>query len=316
MIEEADHIIDIGPGAGVHGGEVVSSFHVGTRLTDRKDLTSLPGFERSLTLQYLSGVRAVSILRERRMGNGKQLRLIGARGHNLQDVDLDVPLGTLTCVTGMSGSGKSTLINDTLYPILSRHFFRSEAQPMPYNRIEGIEHIDKVIEIDQTPIGRTPRSNPATYTGLFTQIRDFFTMLPESKIRGYQAGRFSFNVSGGRCDECEGVGIRKIEMNFLPDVYVPCEICGGKRYNAETLSVRFKGKSISDVLDGRHDISRCFCRERMPNLFSIEWAAVRDVLVHHAPTGIAAFHDVHPTGLVATIGVIVAGEEVTVIVES
>ena len=250
MIEEADHIIDIGPGAGVHGGEVVSSFQVGSQSSaDAQDLASLPGFERSLTLQYLSGARAINVLRERRSGNAKHLRLIGARGHNLQHVNLEIPLGTLTCVTGMSGSGKSTLINDTLYPILSRHFFRSEAVPMPYDRIEGIENIDKVIEIDQTPIGRTPRSNPATYTGLFTQIRDFFTMLPESKIRGYQAGRFSFNVSGGRCDECEGVGIRKIEMNFLPDVYVPCEICGGKRYNAETLSVHFKGKSISDVLE-------------------------------------------------------------------
>ncbi len=249
MIEEADRVIDIGPGAGVHGGEVVSSFHVGPGRDHAAALRQTPGYDRSMTLQYLSGSRTIDVLRERRPGNGKHLRLIGARGHNLQNVSLEIPLGTLTCVTGMSGSGKSTLINDTLYPILSRHFFRAEAVPMPYDRIEGIEHIDKVIEIDQTPIGRTPRSNPATYTGLFTQIRDFFTMLPESKIRGYQAGRFSFNVSGGRCDECEGVGIRKIEMNFLPDVYVPCEICGGKRYNAETLSVRFKGKSISDVLE-------------------------------------------------------------------
>lgn len=249
MIEEADRVIDIGPGAGVHGGEVVSSFHVGPGRDHAAALQQTPGYDRSMTLQYLSGSRAIDILRERRPGNGKHLRLLGARGHNLQNVSLEIPLGTLTCVTGMSGSGKSTLVNDTLYPILSRHFFRAEAVPMPYDRIEGIEHIDKVIEIDQTPIGRTPRSNPATYTGLFTQIRDFFTMLPESKIRGYQAGRFSFNVSGGRCDECEGVGIRKIEMNFLPDVYVPCEICGGKRYNAETLSVRFKGKSISDVLE-------------------------------------------------------------------
>ena len=249
MIEEADRVIDIGPGAGVHGGEVVSSFHVGPGRDHAAALRQTPGYDRSMTLQYLAGSRTIDVLRERRPGNGKHLRLLGARGHNLQNVSLEIPLGTLTCVTGMSGSGKSTLVNDTLYPILSRHFFRAEAVPMPYDRIEGIEHIDKVIEIDQTPIGRTPRSNPATYTGLFTQIRDFFTMLPESKIRGYQAGRFSFNVSGGRCDECEGVGIRKIEMNFLPDVYVPCEICGGKRYNAETLSVRFKGKSISDVLE-------------------------------------------------------------------
>lgn len=249
MIEEADHVIDIGPGAGVHGGEIISSFHVGTSERSATHLQDTPGYDRSLTLQYLSGSRSIDVLRERRGGNGKHLRLVGARGHNLHNVTLEIPLGTFTCVTGMSGSGKSTLINDTLYPILSRHFFRAEAVPMPYDRLEGIEHIDKVIEIDQTPIGRTPRSNPATYTGLFTQIRDFFTMLPESKIRGYQAGRFSFNVAGGRCEECEGVGIRKIEMNFLPDVYVPCEICGGKRYNAETITVRFKGKSISDVLD-------------------------------------------------------------------
>ncbi len=249
MIEEADHVIDIGPGAGVHGGEVVAAFPGSGSRQSSDLLRSTPGFDRSLTLQYLSGSRSIEIIRDRRSGNGHQLRLVGARGHNLHRVTLEIPLGTLTCVTGMSGSGKSTLINDTLYPILSRHFYRSDAVPMPYDRIEGIEHVDKVIEIDQTPIGRTPRSNPATYTGLFTQIRDFFTLLPESKIRGYQAGRFSFNVAGGRCEECEGVGIRKIEMNFLPDVYVPCDTCGGKRYNAETLTVRFKGKSISDVLE-------------------------------------------------------------------
>ena len=179
MIEEADHVIDIGPGAGVHGGEIIASFHVGTSPRSAMHLQETPGYDRSLTLQYLSGSRSVDVLRERRSGNGKHLRLLGARGHNLHNVTLDIPLGTLTCVTGMSGSGKSTLINDTLYPILSRHFFRAEAVPMPYDRLEGIEHIDKVIEIDQTPIGRTPRSNPATYTGLFTQIRDFFTMLPE-----------------------------------------------------------------------------------------------------------------------------------------
>ena len=185
----------------------------------------------------------------RREGNGKVLRLVGASGNNLHNVTLELPLGTFTCITGMSGSGKSTLINDTLYPILSRHFYSAESVPLPYERIEGIENIDKVIEIDQTPIGRTPRSNPATYTGLFTQIRDFYTLLPESKIRGYLAGRFSFNVASGRCEECEGVGIRKIEMSFLPDVYVPCDTCGGKRYNAETLTVRYKGKSIADVLN-------------------------------------------------------------------
>lgn len=249
MIEEADHVIDIGPGAGVHGGRVITSFQVGGPARGNAKLANNPDVEQSLTLQYLTGQRRFDTRAERRPGNGKVLRLVGASGHNLRNVDLDIPLGTFTCVTGMSGSGKSTLINDTLYPILSRHFFHSEAVPLPYERIDGIENIDKVIEIDQTPIGRTPRSNPATYTGLFTQIRDFYTMLPEAKIRGYQAGRFSFNVSGGRCEECEGVGIRKIEMNFLPDVYVPCDICGGKRYNAETLTVRFKGKSIADVLN-------------------------------------------------------------------
>lgn len=249
MIEEADHVLDIGPGAGVHGGEIVAQFSVEENHRNGHLELHAASFPDSLTLQYLVGKKRIDRLAERRTGNGGILRLVGATGNNLQNVTLEIPLGTFTCVTGMSGSGKSTLINDTLYPILSRHFYRSEASPLPYERIDGIELIDKVIEIDQSPIGRTPRSNPATYTGLFTQIRDFFTMLPEAKIRGYQAGRFSFNVSGGRCEECEGVGIRKIEMNFLPDVYVPCESCGGKRYNNETLNVRFKGQSISDVLD-------------------------------------------------------------------
>jgi len=244
MIEEADHVIDIGPGAGVHGGEIIATFHPSNIRLMGAEITN-----RSLTLQYLIGSKHFDIPEVRRVGSGKTLQLNGARGNNLQNVSLTIPLGTFVCVTGMSGSGKSTLVNDTLYPILARHFYDAEALPLPYDSIEGLPNIDKVIEIDQTPIGRTPRSNPATYTGLFTQIRDFFTMLPEAKIRGYKAGRFSFNVSGGRCEECEGAGIRKIEMNFLPDVYVPCDTCNGKRYNAETLAVRFKGKSIADVLD-------------------------------------------------------------------
>ncbi|MBM4178608.1 MAG: excinuclease ABC subunit UvrA [Ignavibacteria bacterium] len=241
MIEVADSVIDIGPGAGVHGGAIVDVFH------------PLPnqffsGASESITRQYLDGRKHVYIPAERRRGNGKTLEVHGATGNNLRNVDLTVPLGTFTCITGMSGSGKSTLINDTLYPILAKHFYNAESIPLPYQRVVGIDNLDKVIEIDQSPIGRTPRSNPATYTGLFTLIRDFFAMLPESKIRGYQAGRFSFNVSGGRCEECEGVGLTRIEMNFLPDVYVPCDSCGGKRYNAETLHVLYKGKSIADVL--------------------------------------------------------------------
>lgn len=243
MIEESDHVVDIGPGAGVHGGNIIAEFapeHIQAQAS---------ALEGSITLQYLSGRQRIDIPSDRRQGNGRSISLYGARGHNLQNVDLTLPLGAFVCITGMSGSGKSSLINETLYPILSRHFTTSELVPLPHDRIEGIDAIDKVIEIDQSPIGRTPRSNPATYTGLFTQIRDFFTMLPEAKIRGYQSGRFSFNVAGGRCEECQGAGIRKIEMNFLPDVYVACDSCNGKRYNAETLNVKFKGHSIADVLD-------------------------------------------------------------------
>ncbi|MBU3698597.1 MAG: excinuclease ABC subunit UvrA [Candidatus Kapabacteria bacterium] len=256
MIEESDTMIDVGPGAGVHGGSIVAvkSAQEIRDIISGHDVSDSP----SITLQYLSGQRRVFRPELRRAGNGKTLELKGARGNNLRGVDLQIPLGTFTCVTGMSGSGKSSLINDTLYPILAARLHRSELKPLEYDSINGLEFIDKVIEIDQTPIGRTPRSNPATYTGLFTLIRDFFTMLPEAKIRGYQAGRFSFNVSGGRCEECEGVGLRKIEMNFLPDVYVSCETCGGKRYNAETLMVRFKGKSISDVLEMTVEEARAF----------------------------------------------------------
>ena len=235
---EADYVVDIGPKAGRKGGEVVFQGTPGQMLATN-----------TLTAQYLSGEKSIAIPATRRKGNGKTLRIIGASGHNLNDVDLTLPLGTLTVVAGVSGSGKSSLINGTLQPILSAHFYRSLQQPLPYRGIEGIDNIDKVVTVDQTPLGRSPRSNPATYTGVFSDIRNLFVNLPEAKIRGYKPGRFSFNVSGGRCDACSGNGYRTIEMNFLPDVLVPCEVCGGKRYNRETLEVRFKGKSIADVLD-------------------------------------------------------------------
>ena len=238
MMLAADYIVDIGPKAGRLGGEVVFQ---GTPQQMLKANT--------LTSQYLNGSRAIEVPSERRKGNGKSLRLIGARGNNLKGVDVSFPLGTFICVTGVSGSGKSTLINDTLLPILSQHFYRSLRVPLPYDRIEGLDSIDKVVAVDQSPLGRTPRSNPATYTGVFSDIRSLFVNLPEAKIRGYKPGRFSFNVRGGRCEVCKGNGYKTIEMNFLPDVYVPCEACHGKRYNHETLEVRFKGKSIADVLD-------------------------------------------------------------------
>lgn len=238
MMLAADYIVDIGPKAGRLGGEVVFQ---GTPQQMLKANT--------LTSQYLNGSRAIEVPAERRKGNGKSLRLLGARGNNLKGVDVSFPLGTFICVTGVSGSGKSTLINDTLLPILSQHFYRSLRVPLPYDRIEGLDNIDKVVAVDQSPLGRTPRSNPATYTGVFSDIRSLFVNLPEAKIRGYKPGRFSFNVRGGRCEVCKGNGYKTIEMNFLPDVYVPCEACHGKRYNHETLEVRFKGKSIADVLD-------------------------------------------------------------------
>lgn len=234
----ADHIIDIGPQAGKHGGEIVAS---GTP----KNMLKL----NTLTSAYLNGHAQIKVPAERRKGNGKELKLVGATGNNLKNVNVTFPLGKFICITGVSGSGKSTLINETLYPILSRHAFRSKMNPMPHKSIKGLENIDKVIEIDQSPIGRTPRSNPATYCGFFTDIRTLFAAVPEAKIRGYTPGRFSFNVKSGRCDVCEGGGMRVIEMNFLPDVYVHCEKCNGKRYNRETLEIRYKGKSISDVLD-------------------------------------------------------------------
>ena len=235
----ADHIIDIGPGAGVNGGEVVFQ---GT------PQDAMHG--KGLTCDYLQGKKNIEIPKVRRKPlEGQHLKLYNASGHNLKNVDLDLPLGVMVCVTGVSGSGKSSLINETLYPILSKHFYRSEKNPLPYGRIEGLEFIDKVIEIDQAPIGKTPRSNPATYTKVFDEIRKLYGELPESKIRGYKSGRFSFNVKGGRCETCQGAGVRVIEMNFLPDVQVQCETCQGKRYNRETLEVRFKGKSINDVLN-------------------------------------------------------------------
>ena len=234
----ADYIVDIGPGAGRKGGKVVFE---GT--PERLLATD------SLTADYLTGRKRVEIPAQRRAGNGKHLQLIGCTGHNLRDVDLDLPLGTLTCVCGVSGSGKSSLIGGTLQPILSRDFYRAQTEPLPYRELRGMEHIDKVVTVDQSPLGRTPRSNPATYTGVFSDIRSLFVGLPEAKIRGYKPGRFSFNVAGGRCEVCNGNGYRTIEMNFLPDVLVPCEACGGKRYNRETLEVRYKGKSIADVLD-------------------------------------------------------------------
>jgi excinuclease ABC subunit A len=238
MMLESDYIIDIGPGAGRHGGNVVAMGDPASFIKNN-----------STTSKYLSGAVGISVLKERRKGSGETLILAGAQGNNLKDVSLTIPLGTFMCITGVSGSGKSTLIHETLFPILNKHFFHSRTEPLAYKKIDGLKCIDKVIEVDQSPIGRTPRSNPATYTGVFSDIRDLFAQMPEAKIRGYKTGRFSFNVKGGRCETCEGAGLRLIEMEFLPDVYVPCETCKGKRYNRETLEVRFKGKSISDVLD-------------------------------------------------------------------
>ncbi|GAB3017807.1 excinuclease ABC subunit UvrA [uncultured Cyclobacterium sp.] len=238
MMMDADYVLDIGPGAGRHGGQIVASG------TPQEILAS-----DSLTAQYLNGDLSIPIPEKRRKGSGKKLKLKGANGNNLKNVNLEIPLGTMVCVTGVSGSGKSSLIHETLYPLLNRQFYNSKKEPLPYKEISGLENLDKVIEVDQSPIGRTPRSNPATYTGVFTDIRALFTDLPEAKIRGYKPGRFSFNVKGGRCEDCEGGGMKLIEMDFLPDVHIPCETCKGKRYNRETLEVRFKGKSIADVLD-------------------------------------------------------------------
>ncbi len=249
MMREADYIIDMGPFAGRKGGEVMFQGTYEELVSPRPNSEGDGGGTSSLTRDYLTGARAIEVPATRRSGNGNILLLKGARGNNLKDVDVRFPLGTFICVTGVSGSGKSSLINDTLQPILSQHFYHSLRDPLPYDCIEGLEHIDKVVSVDQSPIGRTPRSNPATYTGVFSDIRDLFVSLPEARIRGYKPGRFSFNVKGGRCEACGGNGYKTIEMNFLPDVMVPCEECRGKRYNRETLEVRFKGKSIADVLD-------------------------------------------------------------------
>ncbi|HET8839641.1 MAG TPA: excinuclease ABC subunit UvrA [Flavobacteriaceae bacterium] len=238
MIERADHVIDIGPFAGRHGGEIISQ---GTPEEIRKDNT--------ITANYLNGTMKIEVPEKRRQGNGKFLEMKGATGNNLKNVSAKFPLGEMIAVTGVSGSGKSTLINETLYPIMNAHYFNGVKKPMPYKSIKGLEHIDKVIDINQSPIGRTPRSNPATYTGVFSEIRNLFAKTPEAMIRGYKPGRFSFNVKGGRCETCRGGGLRAIEMNFLPDVYVECETCQGKRFNRETLEIRYKGKSISDVLE-------------------------------------------------------------------
>lgn len=238
MMDASDWIVDMGPKAGRLGGEVV--FEGTPEEMLKRD---------TLTAGYLQRRLAIEVPQKRRKGNGETLKLIGASGNNLKEVTAEFPLGTLICVTGVSGGGKSTLINDTLQPILSQHLYRSIAEPLPYKKVEGLEHVDKVVSVDQSPIGRTPRSNPATYTGVFTDIRTLFVELPEAKMRGYKPGRFSFNVKGGRCETCKGNGYKTIEMNFLPDVYVPCEVCHGKRYNHETIEVRYKGKSISDVLD-------------------------------------------------------------------
>lgn len=255
MIERADYVIDIGPAAGRFGGQIVSK---GTPAELLK--------EHTLTAAYLNGEKEIAVPKTRREGNGKTLKLTGATGNNLKNVSIEIPLGKMIAVTGVSGSGKSTLINGTLYPILNAHFFNGVKKPQPYKKIEGLEHIDKVIDIDQSPIGRTPRSNPATYTDVFSEIRSLFTQTPEAMIRGYKPGRFSFNVSGGRCETCEGSGLRVIEMSFLPDVYVECETCQGKRFNRETLEIRFKGKSISDVLDMTVDEAVPFF-ENIPKIY-------------------------------------------------
>ena len=255
MILEADYVVDLGPEAGEHGGEIVSSGSVSEFLKNNHN-----------TSAYINGGKEIDTPKNRRKGNGKFLKLNGATGNNLKEVNISIPLGTLCCVTGVSGSGKSSLINNTLYPILNKYFFRSVKIPLPYKNIEGIDNIDKVIEVDQSPIGRSPRSNPATYSSVFSQIRNLYTSLPEAKIRGYKSGRFSFNVEGGRCEECKGAGMKTIEMNFLPDVLVHCENCNGKRYNRATLEVRYKGKSISDVLDMTINQSVVFF-EKIPSIY-------------------------------------------------
>lgn len=264
MMRAADWIIDIGPRAGRKGGDVVFQGTPAQMLETQ-----------TITAQYLNGSRTIAVPKQRRKGNEKSIDIYGAKGNNLKNVDVKFPLGELVVVTGVSGSGKSTLINETLQPLLSQHFYRSLKKPMPYEKAEGIDNIDKVVNVDQSPIGRTPRSNPATYTGVFSDIRSLFVNLPEAKIRGYKPGRFSFNVKGGRCETCSGNGYKTIEMNFLPDVMVPCEVCHGKRYNRETLEVRYKGKSIADVLDMTVNMAVEFF-ENVPSILS-KIKALQDV---------------------------------------
>ncbi|MDF3013413.1 MAG: uvrA, partial [Cellvibrio sp.] len=249
-IRQADHVIDIGPGAGVHGGQVIAQGNVKTIMANKDSITG----------QYLSGTKAIAIPAKRHPFDKKQvLRLIGAKGNNLQNVTLEIPVGLMTCVTGVSGSGKSTLINATLHPLAATALNGATTlDPAPYDKIEGMDLFDKCVDIDQSPIGRTPRSNPATYTGIFTPIRELFAGTQESRSRGYQPGRFSFNVKGGRCEACQGDGVTKVEMHFLPDVYVPCDVCKGKRYNRETLDVKYKGKNINEVLGMTIEDARAF----------------------------------------------------------
>ena len=264
MIEHADYVIDIGPAAGKFGGEIVSEGTPSELLTHN-----------TLTAQYLNGTKEIEIPSKRRKGNKHTLELTGATGNNLKNVSIKLPLGIMIGVTGVSGSGKSTLINETLYPILNAHFFNGVKVPMPYKKIKGLEHLDKVIDINQSPIGRTPRSNPATYTGVFSEIRSLFAKVPEALIRGYKPGRFSFNVQGGRCETCRGGGLRVIEMNFLPDVYVACETCQKKRFNRETLEIRYKGKSIYDVLEMTIN-EACDFFEKIPKIYR-KLKTIRDV---------------------------------------
>jgi excinuclease ABC subunit A len=270
-ILQADHVVDVGPGAGIHGGRIIAE---GTPA----DIMANP---KSLTGKYLTGELGVPVPKRRKPQKGRALKIVGARGNNLKDVTVEIPLGTFTCITGVSGGGKSTLLIDTLYRAVARKLNGASDAPAPHQRIEGIELLDKVIDIDQSPIGRTPRSNPATYTGAFTPIREWFAGLPEAKARGYEPGRFSFNVKGGRCEACQGDGVIKIEMHFLPDVYVTCDVCKGKRYNRETLEVIFKGKSIADVLDMTVDEGVEFFKA-VPR--------VRDILKTLAEVGLGYIH--------------------------
>ncbi|HOC72309.1 MAG TPA: excinuclease ABC subunit UvrA, partial [Candidatus Hydrogenedentes bacterium] len=276
-IRAADWVVDLGPGAGVHGGQVVAA---GTPEAVMKTPASLTG-------QFLSGARTIAVPEKRRPGNGKRVTIRGARHHNLKNVTVSIPLGTFTCVTGVSGSGKSSLINETLYPAVARRLYDAfEGKPGAHDRVDGLDHLDKIIDIDQSPIGRTPRSNPATYTGLFAPLRELFTRTPEARARGYQPGRFSFNVKGGRCEECEGNGLLTIEMHFLPDVYVPCDTCHGARYNRDTLEIRYKGKNIAEVLDMTVEEGCEFFRN-IPAL-SAKLETLRDVGLDYVRLGQAA----------------------------